>query len=81
MAKVLLLNGSPRAMECTGTALQEMVGVFEKEGIETEVIQVGSRDIRGCTACGKCRRGMPGILRFSQRHHDLISGQTVLQFR
>ena len=54
MAKVLLLNGSPRAMECTGTALQEMVGVFEKEGIETEVIQVGSRDIRGCTACGKC---------------------------
>lgn len=55
MAKVLLLNGSPHADGCTATALNEMIGVFEKEGIETELVQVGSHDIRGCTGCGKCR--------------------------
>ncbi|MBQ2085130.1 MAG: flavodoxin family protein [Oscillospiraceae bacterium] len=54
MAKVLLLNGSPRANGCTATALQEMVSVFEKEGIDTEIIQVGNKDIRGCIACGRC---------------------------
>ena len=55
MAKVLLLNGSPHADGCTATALNEMIGVFEKEGIETELVQVGSHDIRGCIGCGKCR--------------------------
>ena len=55
MAKVLLLNGSPHADGCTATALNEMIGVFEKEDIETELVQVGSHDIRGCIGCGKCR--------------------------
>ena len=55
MAKVLLLNGSPHSKGCTATALEEMISVFEKEGIETELIQVGSHDIRGCIGCGKCR--------------------------
>ena len=41
MAKVLLLNGSPHANGCTATALNEMIAVFEQEGIETELIQVG----------------------------------------
>ena len=54
MAKVLLLNGSPRLKGCTATALKEMMKVFEAEGIETELIQVGGHDIRGCIACGKC---------------------------
>lgn len=52
--KVLLLNGSPRADGTTGTALGEMIRVFEKEGVETELIQIGSADIRGCIACGGC---------------------------
>ena len=52
MAKVLLLNGSPRPGGCTATALDEMVKVFNKEGIEAEVIQVGSKSVRGCAACG-----------------------------
>ena len=55
MAKVLLLNGSPRANGCTAAALQEMITVFTKEGIETELIHVGNKDIRGCMACGHCR--------------------------
>ena len=56
MAKVLLLNGSPHANGCTATALAEMVSVFEAEGIETEIIQVGNREIRGCVSCGQCGR-------------------------
>ena len=56
MAKVLLLNGSPRAKGCTATALNEMISVFEAEGIETELIHVGNKDIRGCAACGSCMR-------------------------
>ena len=54
MSKVLLLNGSPHQHGCTATALEEMVRVFESEGIETEIIQVGIKDIRGCISCGKC---------------------------
>lgn len=42
MAKVLLLNGSPRANGCTGRALEEMIQVFTEEGIETELIHVGN---------------------------------------
>ncbi len=55
MAKVLLLNGSPRADGCTAEALKEMIAVFEQEGIETELIQVGNKEVRGCMACGYCR--------------------------
>lgn len=54
MAKVLLLNGSPKANGCTATALDEMIKGFNEEGIETEVIQVGNKDIRGCVSCGYC---------------------------
>ena len=54
MSKVLLLNGSPHQHGCTATALEEMVRVFEAEGIETEIIQVGIKDIRGCISCDKC---------------------------
>lgn len=52
--KVLLINGSPRANGNTSIALDEMVKVFAEEGIETEVVQVGNKDIRGCVACTSC---------------------------
>lgn len=52
--KVLMLNGSPRVNGNTAVALREMEAVFAREGIETENVQVGQRDIRGCIACGKC---------------------------
>ena len=54
MAKVLLLNGSPHPHGCTAAALAEMIAVFSSEGIETELSQVGSREIRGCISCGRC---------------------------
>lgn len=52
--KVLLLNGSPHTKGCTARALQEIETTLQKEGIETELLNVGGKDIRGCTACGKC---------------------------
>ncbi len=55
MAKVLLLNGSPRANGCTAAALREMMKTFEALGVETELIHVGNKAVRGCVACGKCR--------------------------
>lgn len=57
--KVLLVNGSPKANGNTATALEEMVKIFAQEGIETEVLHVGNKAIRGCIACGSCgKNGM-----------------------
>ncbi len=52
--KVLLLNGSPHKNGSTYTALHEMEKVFEKQGIEAEIVQVGNQAVRGCMACGYC---------------------------
>ena len=52
--KVLIINGSPRVNGNTTIAVNEMVKVFEKEGVETEVVQIGNKDVRGCIACGTC---------------------------
>lgn len=53
--KVLILNGSPRKDGCTTRALREVEEVLNEEGIITEVIEVGNKDIRGCIACNSCR--------------------------
>ena len=52
--KVLILNGSPRQKGNGSVAIDEMIRVFEHEGLETEVIQVGNKAIRGCMACNAC---------------------------
>lgn len=52
--KVLMINGSPRQNSNTGIAFEEMQKVFHKNGIETEVVQIGGMDIRGCIGCGYC---------------------------
>lgn len=54
--KVLLINGSPRENGNTFTALKEMERVFNAEGVETELLHIGNKAIRGCTACGACAR-------------------------
>ena len=54
--KVLLINGSPRVNGNTAMALKEMEQVFAREGIETETIQVGSKNIRGCIGCRSCKK-------------------------
>ena len=54
--KVLIINGSPRPNGNTAIALSEMEKVFAAEGIETETVQIGNKDIRGCVACGFCKK-------------------------
>ena len=54
--KVLLLNGSPHAKGSTYTALHEMETVFQQQGIEAELVHVGHLPVRGCIACGSCRK-------------------------
>ena len=54
--KVLMINGSPRTNGNIAVAVEEMTGVFEKEGIEVELYQIGKKDIRGCIACETCRK-------------------------
>ncbi|MBQ9811761.1 MAG: flavodoxin family protein [Thermoguttaceae bacterium] len=52
--KVLILNGSPRVNGNTTVALNELTKTFEAEGVETEVLQIGAKVVRGCVACCKC---------------------------
>lgn len=52
--KILMINGSPKANGNTAVALNEMARVFAQEGMETEIVQVGNKSIRGCIACGGC---------------------------
>ena len=52
--KVLILNGSPKTNGNTMTAISELVKVFDSEGVESEVIHVGNKDIRGCVSCNSC---------------------------
>ncbi len=52
--KVLMINGSPKKNGNTSIALQEMERIFAEEGIETEILHVGNKPVRGCIACGQC---------------------------
>lgn len=54
--KVLIINGSPRANGNTYTALHQMEEVFHQEGVETEIVHVGNKAIRGCIGCRKCKK-------------------------
>ncbi len=53
--KVLLINGSPHSNGNTATALNEMIKIFQAEGVETNLVQVGNKAVRGCVACRKCK--------------------------
>ena len=52
--KVLAFNGSPNMEGNTWHAISMVTAELEKEGIETEIIHVGNKSIRGCAACGQC---------------------------
>lgn len=53
--KVLLINGSPRKNGNTFVALSEAAKQLEKNGVETEIVQIGVKAVRGCIACGQCK--------------------------
>ncbi|KAB1650815.1 flavodoxin family protein [Adlercreutzia muris] len=52
--KVLLINGSPRMQGNTNRALEEVAAALEAEGVQTELVWIGNKEIRGCIACGIC---------------------------
>lgn len=54
--KVLLINGSPNERRCTYTALAEVAGALETQGIETEIAWIGRDPVRGCLGCGGCSK-------------------------
>lgn len=53
--RALLINGSPNPDGCTYTALREVAGALEDNGIETEIFQIGKNPVRSCIDCGGCR--------------------------
>jgi multimeric flavodoxin WrbA len=53
--KVVAFNGSPRPNGNTHAAIMTVLGRLEKEGIETEIVQLGGKKLSGCTSCGRCR--------------------------
>ena len=53
--KVLLINGSPDAKGCTATALGIVAEELAMNGVDTEIVHVGNKDIRGCIGCCKCK--------------------------
>lgn len=52
--KVLMLNGSANPDGSTMAGLREMAGVFEAEGVGSEIVQIGGKPIADCIACGRC---------------------------
>jgi multimeric flavodoxin WrbA len=54
--RVIAFNGSARKDGNTAILIRRVFQILEKEGIETELIQLAGEQIHGCTACGTCRR-------------------------
>lgn len=52
--KVIMINGSPRKEGNTNLMLKTIAGRLEQNGIESEIIHIGNKNIHGCIACGKC---------------------------
>lgn len=69
---VLLINGSPHKEGCTYTALREVGGQLEAQGITTTVFQLGTEAIQGCTACHGCRKTGVCILKGDDRVRNCI---------
>ncbi len=67
--KVLLINGSPHEFGCTYTALSEVAAQLNKNGVETEIMWLGTEPIRSCTGCRGCSKLDTG--------HCVYSGDAV----
>ena len=52
--KVLLINGSPRGKGNTYIALSEVAKALREDGLEAEIVSIGTRAVQGCIACNRC---------------------------
>ena len=68
--KVLLINGSPHPHGCTYTALEALEASLQKNGVETEWVQIGKKPMPGCIACGGCRGS--GICMWNDDVNDIL---------
>ena len=50
-----MINGSPHQGGNTATALQEVAMQLHKHGIDSEIVWIGNKPVRGCMACGRCK--------------------------
>lgn len=73
--KVLLINGSPRKKGNTFTALSEIAKTLQAEGIESEIVWIGNKPVRGCIACGTCKMKNDGRCVFDDDVCNSISAQ------
>ena len=72
--KVLMINGSPRQKGNTFVALSEIAGQLEKSGIESEIVWIGNKPVRGCIGCGRCHLD-PGACAFNDDVCNEISAK------
>jgi multimeric flavodoxin WrbA len=68
--KIILINGSPNKEGCTFTALSEVAKTLNEDGIETEIIQIGDKVVRGCVACRRCKE--TGVCIFDDIVNEVI---------
>lgn len=73
--KVLLVNGSPHQKGNTALALEEIAGQLKKNGIDSELVWIGNRPVRGCIACDQCLRKGNGACVFNDDVCNDISGR------
>jgi multimeric flavodoxin WrbA len=68
--KVLGINCSPRKGGNTEILIREVFKALEKEGIKTELLQLGGKKVSGCIACMKCKKKADG---FCHQKNDVIN--------
>ena len=68
-----MINGSPRKQGNTFVALSEAAKTLEQQGIETEIVHIGVKPIRGCIACGQCKAKQLGKCAFDDDVCNSIS--------
>ncbi|RIJ45961.1 flavodoxin family protein [Maribellus luteus] len=69
--KIVAINGSPRRNGNTALLIHEMFKIFEAEGFQTELVQLGNKPVHGCTACAKCKEEQDGRCHIKNDHLNL----------
>ena len=70
-----MINGSPRKQGNTFVALSAAAKTLEQQGIETEIVHIGVKPIRGCIACGQCKAKQLGKCAFDDDVCNSISAK------
>lgn len=58
MPKAIFINASPRKKGNTAAMIADVAKILENSGVETETLSIGGKAVRGCNACGMCKKNM-----------------------